>query len=387
VKIAIVSNHTKNLDEMRRFVEVSKTRDVQVITGGVEVLGPVADQHRPDLIIFESTGDPNSELEFIAKLNVRHPAIEVILLSSDVSSDALLNAMRAGVREVLPSPVSRIALQSSVTHIEENLARQGIQKQAGQVIAFIPCKGGSGSTFLATNLAYILAAEENKKVLLVDLNLHFGDAALFISDQTPTVNLAEVARQIQRMDAAFLSSSLIQVLPNFGLLAAPEDPVQAMEVKPEHVESLLNLARNEYDFVILDVGRALDPVSIKALDMADLNFLVMQLTLPFIRDAKRLLEVFRSLEYPPDKIKMLVNRYEKRSEIRLEDVERTLGIQVFRTLPNSFRAVAASVNQGVPIGKLAHGNPITKSLQELAHLLATEGETSSRWWTNLLKRK
>jgi pilus assembly protein CpaE len=139
--------------------------------------------------------------------------------------------------------------------------------------------------------------------------------------------------------------------------------------------------------VILDIGRALDPVSIKALDMADIIFPVMQLTLPFIRDAKRLLEVFRSLEYSPDKIKILVNRYEKRNEIRLEDVERTLGIQVFKTLPNSFRAVAASVNQGVPIDKLAHGNPVARSLQELAHLFATEGESSSSWWSNLLKRK
>jgi pilus assembly protein CpaE len=387
VKIAIVSTHTRNLDEMRRFVEVGKTREVRIVTGGVEVLGPIADQFRPDLIVYETGGDLGSELEFISKLNVRHPTIELILLSPDVSSDTLLKAMRAGVREVLPSPVTRIALESSVALMEEKLARQGPQQQTGQVIAFIPCKGGSGSTFLSTNLAYILASQENKKVLLIDMNLHFGDAVLFISDKMPTVNLAEVARQIARRDAAFLKTSLLYVLPNFGLLAAPEDPVQAMEVKPEHVESLVNLARNEFDFVILDIGRTLDPVSIKALDLTDIIFPVMQLTLPFIRDAKRMLEVFRSLEYPPAKIKLLVNRYERRNEIRLDDVERTLGIKAFKTLPNSFRAVAASVNQGVPISKLAHNNPITKGLQELAHLLVTEGEASSSWWTNLLKRK
>jgi pilus assembly protein CpaE len=387
VKVSIVSNNTRNLDEMRRFVDVDKARTVQIVTGGVEVLGPVADQHRPDVIIFETSGNLRSELGLISKLNLRHPDITLILLSADQSSDTLLDAMRAGVREVLPSPVSRIALQTSISLIEEKLSLQGVQRQNGRVLSFIPCKGGSGSTFLATNLAYILASEENKSVLLIDLNLQFGDASLFISDQIPSVNLAEVSRQIMRMDASFLAASLIQVLPNFGLLAAPEDPVQAMEVKPEHVVSLLNLARNQYDYVVLDIGRALDAVSIKALDMSDAIFPVMQLTLPFIRDAKRLLEVFRSLEYPRDKIKLLVNRYEKGGEIRLDDVERTLNMPVFRTLPNSFKSAAASVNQGIPICKLAHHDPITKSLQELAHFLASEGEADSGWWSGLLKRK
>lgn len=387
MKISIVSKNTKNLDEMRRFAETDNARVVQVVTGGVEVLGPVADQHRPDIIIYETGGDLQSELGFISKLNVRHPNTTLILLSPDQSSNTLLDAMRAGVREVLPSPVSRLALQTSISLIEEKLSHQGVTRKSGRVLSFIPCKGGSGSTFLATNLAYILASEENKNVLLIDLNLQFGDAALFISDQTPSVNLAEVSRQIMRMDASFLTASLIPILPNFGLLAAPEDPVQAMEVKPEHVESLLNLARNQYDFVILDIGRTLDSVSIKALDMSDVIFPVMQLTLPFIRDGKRLLEVFRSLGYSHDKIKLLVNRYEKGDEIRLEDVERTLNTSIFKTLPNSFKSVAASVNQGIPISKLAHNNSVTKSLQELAHLLASEGEAESSWWAGLLKRK
>ena len=386
MKISIVSNNTRHLDELRRFVEVDKTREVQIVTGGVDVLGPVADQQRPEIIIFESGGDLPSELGFITQLNLRHPAITLILLSPDQSSDTLLDAMRAGVREVLPSPVSRIALQTSIARIEEKLAQQVSPLQNGKVLSFLPCKGGSGSTFLATNLAYILASEENKNVLLIDLNLQFGDASLFISDQIPTVNLAEVARQIRRMDAAFLASSLIPILPNFGLLAAPEDPVQALEVKPEHVDALLNLARNHYDFVILDIGRALDPVSIRALDKSDVIFPVMQLTLPFIRDAKRLLEVFRSLEYPSNKIRLLVNRYEKSGEIRLEDVEHTLNTKVFKTIPNSFKHVAASVNQGIPLSKLAQGNPVTKGLQELAQLLTNTGEVDSSWWTSLMKR-
>lgn len=386
MKVSIISHNTKNLDELRRIVEADDSRDVRVFPGGVEMLAPVADQFRPDVLILEGTEQELSDFSALAHLNLRHPDITLILLSNIQTPEILLGAMRAGVREVLPSPVNREALHLAISRVEEKRTLQNAARPKGKVLAFIPCKGGSGSTFLSTNIAYNLAAQENKNVILIDLNLQFGDAALFISDHKPPINLAEVARQIHRMDASFLASSLLTVLPNLGILAAPEDPVQAMEVTPNHIDTLINLARNHYDIIILDIGRALDPVSIKALDHADVVFPVLQITLPFIRDARRLLDVMRSLGYSRDKIRILVNRYEKGGDVRLEDVERTLGMPVYKTLPNSFKAVATSVNQGIPISKLAPSNPVTRTLQELSKSLVEEGGTSGSWWNSLLHR-
>ena len=215
------------------------------------------------------------------------------------------------------------------------------------------CKGGSGATFLATNLGYALAALENKRVVLIDLNLQFGDASLFVSDSKPLATLADVAQQIHRLDHSLLASSMLNVTPNFALLAAPEDPVHADDVKPEHIDALLTLARQHYDFILLDVGRGLDAVSVRALDQSDMIFPVLQTTLPYVRDGKRLLDVFRSLDYHRDKIFLIVNRHEKSSEIKLRDLETAYGSAVFMTIPNHYEAAAASVNQGVPVLKLA----------------------------------
>jgi len=152
-------------------------------------------------------------------------------------------------------------------------------------------------------------------------------------------------------------------------------------VRPEHIDAILRLARQQYDFIILDVGRSLEAVSIKALDMADMIFPVLQLTLPFIRDGKRLLNLFRNLDYPRDKIKLILNRHEKKStDIRLEDLEQTMGMKVFRAIPNSYDAAAASVNQGVPIIKLNRGNPVSKSLLDLAAELARDEIKRSEGW-------
>jgi Flp pilus assembly protein, ATPase CpaE len=256
-------------------------------------------------------------------------------------------------------------------------------------MAFIACKGGSGATFLASNLVYILASGQTSKVALLDLNLQFGDASLFISDQIPANTLADVADNIARLDASFLASSMVPVLPNLGVLAAPEDPEHAIEIKPKHIEALLALAKTQYDYVILDIGRALNATTVMALDHTDMIFLVLQETLPFIRDAKRLLHALQALGYGKDKIHLLVNRYEKGGDIQLEDVERTLGMKVFRTIPNSFATVSASVNQGIPIMKIAQRDPVTKCLQEIAynHGRIPLGPSNDGWLSHLLHHK
>ena len=155
------------------------------------------------------------------------------------------------------------------------------------MLAFISCKGGSGATFIATNLGYALAAGGHKRVLLIDMNLHFGDASLFVSEHKPLATLSDVAHQIHRLDPSFLASSTLSILPNYSVLAAPEDPAHASEVLPEHVDAIIAQARRQYDFVVLDVGRNLDAVSVRALDHADMIFPILQTTLPYIRDGKR----------------------------------------------------------------------------------------------------
>ena len=129
-------------------------------------------------------------------------------------------------------------------------------------------------------------------------------SALYLSDQPAPSNIAGLAQQIHRLDASLLKSAMLEVLPNLFVLAAPEDPVHAADVKGEHVEAIIKLARAQFDVVIVDTPRTLDAVSLRALDCADTVFPVMQLTLPFVRDARRLLEVFRSLEYPRGKIRI-----------------------------------------------------------------------------------
>jgi len=174
--------------------------------------------------------------------------------------------------------------------------------------------------------------------------------------------------------------------PGLCVLAAPDDPAHASDVTPGHVRQIVQMAREMFDHVVIDAGRSLSAVTLEALDLSDQVYPVLQLTLPFIRDGKRLRDVFRSLDYPAHKIQWIVNRFQKDSQFTVEDVKKTLAIERVITLPNHYEAVAAAVNQGVPVERIAPNSSIARSLRELAEHIAPAPAGKSRGWLTGLFR-
>jgi len=380
-RITVVSSDAYHLNQITRILEQdSNLGEILTIQGGTHELETMKDA--PDVLIVNGGLPESGGLESLERLRLSHPDTAFIVVSDNQTPDFLLRAMRAGVREVLPTPTAGAQLHAAIGRIAPKRRTQ--EATEGKILAMTSCKGGSGATFLATNLAWVLASAHGKRVALVDLNLQFGDAAMYVTDQKPASNLALVCQQIHRLDAAFLGSAMIEVAPGFHLLAAPEDPAHATDVKAEHVEAILKVASANYDFVIVDVGRSLDAVSLQPFDMADMIFPVVQLTLPFIREAKRLVEVFLSLGYPMSKVGLIVNRHQKSAEISLQDLERTVNAKVFKAVPNCYEDVAASVNQGEPIARLAKNSPVTKALREIAASLDTAQQKNGKGWLSRL---
>ncbi len=365
MKIAVISPSSQSLEAMSTVLERGNpSRFIARHEGGISKLRAIAEKEHPDVIIVEGLCHDAGELSPIESVTTSYPQMIIIILCSQQTPEFLINAMRVGVREVLPSPASKDALEAAVSRAESKLGLRSAQR-SGRILAFVSCKGGSGSTFLATNLGHQLGAE-GKKVLLMDLNLQFGEAVLTVHDRKATSNVAEVARNLSRLDASFLTASTVAVTPNFAILAAPDDPAESLQVKPEHLDAILNLAVNHYDFIILDVGKNLDDLTIKALDRAHNIFLVVQTMLPYIRNASRMMTVFRSLGYQQDKVELLVNRFWKNGEIGLEDLRASLGISKMRTIPNGYKEVAKAINEGVPLATVAKSSLVLKAISELA---------------------
>lgn len=386
MKIAVISPSAQSGQEISSILE--RGNPSRVLTrhqGGISKLHTLAEQEHPDVIIVEGLCHDASELAPIDFVTTHYPQMIVIMLCSHQTSEFLINAMRVGVREILPSPASKDELEAAVIRAESKLGLRSTQRSA-RVIAFIPCKGGSGSTFLATNLGYQIGAE-GKKVLLIDLNLQLGEAVLTVHDRKATSDIAEVARNLSRLDASFLSASTVQVTSNYEILAAPEDPAQSLQIKPEHLDAILNVAVNQYDFIILDVSKNLDDLTIKALDRAHNIFLVVQTMLPYVRNAHRMMTVFRSLGYPQEKIELLINRFWKNGEIGLDDIRASLGVNKMRIIPNGYREVAKAINQGLPLATVSKSSLVLKAISELAQSFLPKTDRAPRGLINrLLKR-
>ncbi|MET3131782.1 pilus assembly protein CpaE [Oxalobacteraceae bacterium GrIS 1.11] len=330
----------------------------------------------PELIVLDASEVEPAQADQLERLSRHYPNASFLLLTREHQQELLIRAMRAGMREVLALPLSPQAFHEAMDRID---IQAGVsQMRDGKVLAFISCKGGSGATFLATNFGYALATLAEKKVLLIDLHGQFGDATLYVSDQKPAMTLSDICAQIGRMDGAFLASCLVHVSTNFGVLAAAEDPAQAADMKPEQMDAILRLARQHYDYIVLDVGRQIDAISLCALDSADAIYPVLQLALPDIRDGRRLLDIFRSLGYLGERIRLIVNRYEKGGKLRLSDLEQALGAEVVHTVPNDYISATDSVNQGIPVLQLSRTSAVARSLADLVELVTARRIAESK---------
>lgn len=365
MRIAILSPSPKHLQDVTSVLRAAG-HEVIAAEGGKSQLSALAQRHTPDLIISDGMCCDTQDLVHVEQLTAQHPRMAVVLMCSSHTPEYLLNAMRAGVREVLPSPAGPEALLAAVQRIAAKLGNTSVTK-TGQVLAFLPCKGGAGATFLATNVAWELS--QTRRVLLIDLNLQFGDALSFVHDGRPSSTLAGVAASMDRLDGSLLAASATKVTNGLHVLAAPDDPGQALEIQPEHIEAVLTVASRYFEFVVLDLSRRLDTCAIKALDRAAHIFPVLQPTLPGIRHAAKLRQAFLSLDYAPQKVKFIANACQRGAEIGAAEVQRALGASRVIALAEAAGEVTASINRGEPFVQASRSHPLARQIIELVREL------------------
>ena len=202
-----------------------------------------------------SQDDPDKEFTLIKKVIAAHPEIAVITASADTSSALILRSMRSGAHEFLQLPVVAEEFKTVIDRIREiRLHEESTTKKHGRVIAVFSGKGGSGVSFVATNLA----ASMNVPTLLADLNLQAGDAASFLGID-PKYSVVDFVHNRARLDASLTNSFLSVHSSKLSLLAAPPEAHEAEDVKPQDVTEILHLLRQTFECIVLDLPHTLIP--------------------------------------------------------------------------------------------------------------------------------
>jgi pilus assembly protein CpaE len=353
------------------------------------------------LLLDSPPGHSGEDLTALEAWLHSRPRLNVLLLCEDHSKTLLQRAMRAGVREVLPLPPDPQDLAQSLGRWAINVgaapanpalasslssAATGAAPPTGRLVAFMGCKGGNGTSFLAANMAHIIATEHQRSCAFVDLDLQCGDASFYLSSGAHQNTLSDLTRQIERLDQPLLASCLHAVTPHLNLLAAPHDMDSTMDITAADIDRVIQGVRRLHEQVVVDLPRNLNALSLKVLDQADRVYIVMQSTTPDVRDAQRLVNTLRALGVASDKLRLLVNRHANSGWVSLGDLESTLGMKVSQTLPDCPKWVGEAMHTGQALSQVNKRNGVMQALNEAtSELLDMQPRQHRRWmprWLN-----
>lgn len=319
---------------------------------------------RPDVVLLHYIPG-YGELEHLAEsaLSKRLP---LIVLGPADDPEAMRLAMRAGASDYLAQPLQQGDLLCALDRIGEQLKDQASDR--GQVVTVVNSKGGSGGSFVATNLAYALNQEKNAGTILVDFDLQFGGLSRYL-DVYPKRGLVEALDVIDDMDEVSAETYITSHSSGLRLLAAPTDRLLlSRDVPVEQVDGLLQMLQRSNDYVIADLPRHLDVLSATVLEHSDQILLLVQQSLAHINDAARMIQLItKELAVPMDRLRIVVNRHSKNALIDTDDIKGALKIERMTIIPNQYKLVSECVDSGIPLMQSAKSSAAGKAIQHLLH--------------------
>ncbi|WP_400158601.1 CpaE family protein [Arthrobacter sp. BPSS-3] len=374
---------------MSRFVLISPNTDFDArlrravgggLAGGVQTFAAVdpanpgelfakLDQERPEVLIIGPDVPAEDALRLATVFDVQLPELSVILVG-ETDPDVVLLAMRAGIRDILspsadPAQIRVLLERACQSYASRNrtAAIQNPDAPRGLVIGVFSPKGGVGKTTIATNIAIGLGKVAPMSVVVVDLDLQFGDIAsgLYLN---PEHTVTDAVSASASQDSLVLKAFLTVHPSSIYALCAPRTPVEADSITPQQVSRLIAQLAEQFQYVVIDTAPGLPEVGLAALEQCTDVVWVSAMDVPSIRGLRSGLDILRRLDLLPETRHVVLNMADAKSGLSVQDVEATIGAPVDVSIPRS-KAVAYSTNRGIPVLQDARRDPAVKGLRQL----------------------
>lgn len=376
VTLVIVDDSQEMRETLKTLLTFNETvRVVGEAGNGEEAVDKVAEL-KPDLVLMDINMPGMDGLKATEAIAIKSPRTGVIIISVQEEMEYMRRAMSAGAREYLVKPFDSDELFRTINNVvEKERFRWGTigsgsgpagepgEPERGQIITVFSPRGGVGKSLVATNLAAELKRETRSKVLCVDLSVEFGDVALLLNCHISSTitNLAQTG--VQSIDLEYLKSNVHTAPNGVDVLAAPTKPEYAEIITSGVVSKVLELAREEWDYIVVDTRPTFSGETLAALDLSDDILMLIGGDFLSLKSASLALQVFLSLNYNMDAVKIILNRANCLPNTKVLDLEKGLKKRIDFELPADPDLVLNSINRGVPFMDTNPTSDLSKALR------------------------
>lgn len=343
---------------------------------GVEAVS-LARELRPDVILMDINMPEMDGIKATKTITEEGLEGSIVIMSIQGEREYIKKAMSAGARDYVTKPFGVNELIETIRRVfqtdqakKKKIANPtSASKLQTKVISVFSTKGGVGKTTIATNLAVAIATS-NKKVVLLDFDLQFGDVAISLNLYVKNT-ITELIKDISNVEAEndMIEEYMLTHYSGVKVLAAPTKPENAEYVNSDHIKKIIDIMKGRFDYIIIDTAQGFDDTVITALDESDTILYISTLDLPSIKNTKNGLEVMKTLNYSNEKVKVVVNKSNESFGIKHLDFKAALNVELYAIIPDDLASVAISVNNGHPLVSHRRSSIVSKRIVKLAQAI------------------
>ena len=323
----------------------------------------------PEVVLCAVRGEvPESVFGFVQDLLTAARGTIVILANDNISVELVNKAAQYGIRKVLPVDGIENAEFSENISTVYKLEQQRIldtnegKKVRCKALGFFGGKGGTGKTTLAIGVAAQLA-KAGKRVMLLDLDLQFGDVAMALDLDTKN-SIVDLVQDRGGITIENINGFAVEHSTGMSVLCAPKSSEYAEFVSPNHVEKIIDIMRPYYEYIIIDLPASFNDATITACENCEEIYLVYNNEILSLRNAKVCYCILEQL-HQREKIRFILNKFEK-GLVKAEDFEEMFQTKMFATVPADYPAALSSINKGLAVTVAHPKSEISKGICEIA---------------------
>lgn len=371
-----------------RLAAEQKWREPLIQTGGISAARrELSESVSPTLLIVDlsESSEPLADVNGLAE--VCEPGTRVIALGTTNDVRLYRSLMDAGVTDYMVKPVAAADLARAVAHATSGGKQDAAEGKRGRIHSVVGARGGVGASTVALNLAWILSQEQKQRVVLIDLDLHFGTVALSL-DVDPGNGFRDVLHNPGRIDPLFLERAVIRVNDTLAILSTEEPLAGAGQWSPEAFVPMLAELGKLFDHIILDVPRTFAVQHPELISSATTTMLVADLSLSAMRDALRIKTLVREAA-PQTRLKIMLNQYRPlgKSDMPAAEFERSIDEKISCNIPFDPKSAAQAASAGKPMAAVAKKSKGAEALRKFSQglVVAKAGKKRSSILARLFK--